>query len=74
MDIHLVSTDKKTFLVVTLSVKSGEGGCGGTKKNILFRSTKHDMSSKIAGWLVGVRDGKIPDFRIKSGIIKKIPE
>ena len=26
MDIHLVSTDKKTFLVVTLSVKSGEGG------------------------------------------------
>ena len=71
MDIHLVSTDKKTFLVVTLSVKSGEGG---TKNNYLFRSTKHDMSSKIAGWLVGVRDGKIPDFRIKSGIIKKIPE
>ena len=64
MDIHLVSTDKKTFLVVTLSVKSGEGGGGGTKKNILFRSTKHD-----GRWLVGVRDGKIPDFRIKSGII-----
>ena len=34
MDIHLVSTDKKTFLVVTLSVKSGEGGGGGELKRI----------------------------------------
>ena len=46
------------------------GGGGGTKKNILFRSTKHDMSSKIAGWLVGVRDGKFLELRIKSGINK----
>ena len=29
------------------------------------------MSSKIVGWLVGARDGKIRELRIKSGINKK---
>jgi hypothetical protein len=29
------------------------------------------MSSKIIGWLVGTRDGKILVIRIKSGINKK---
>ena len=32
------------------------------------------MSSKIVGWLVGVRDGKILRLKKKSGIQKKIPE
>ena len=29
------------------------------------------MSSKIVGWLVGARDGKILELRIKSGINEK---
>ena len=37
-------------------------------KNILFRFAKHNMSSKIVGWLVGVRDGKILELRIESRI------
>ena len=32
------------------------------------------MSSKIVGWLVGVRDGKILGLNKKIGILKKIPE
>ena len=32
------------------------------------------MSSKIVGWLVGDRDGKILGFVKKSGTRKKIPE
>ena len=32
------------------------------------------MSSKIVGWLVGARDGKILGFKKKSGIKEKIPE
>ena len=38
---------------------------------ISFRFSKHNMSSKIVGWLVGARDGKILELRIKSGINKK---
>ena len=41
------------------------------KKNIPFRFAKHNMSSKIVGWLVGARDGKILEVRIKSGINNK---
>ena len=41
------------------------------KKNIPFRFAKHNMSSKIVGWLVGARDGKILELRIKSGINNK---
>ena len=29
------------------------------KKSIPFRFAKHNMSSKIVGWLVGARDGKV---------------
>ena len=32
-------------------------------KNILFRSAKHNMSSKIVGWLVGDWDGKKSDLK-----------
>ena len=39
-------------------------------KSIPFRFAKHNMSSKIVGWLVGARDGKILELRIKSGINK----
>ena len=42
------------------------------KEIISFRFAKHNMSSKIVGWLVGARDGKILELRIKSGINKKI--
>ena len=28
---------------------------------------KYNMSSKIVGWLVGARDGKILELRIQSG-------
>ena len=38
------------------------------KKSIPFRFAKHNMSSNILGWLVGARDGKILELRIKSGI------
>ena len=41
------------------------------KEIISFRFAKHNMSSKIVGWLVGARDGKILELRIKSGINKK---
>ena len=41
------------------------------EKNIPFRFAKHNMSSKIVGWLVGVRDGKVLELRIKSGINDK---
>ena len=41
------------------------------KKSILFRFAKHNMSSKIVGWLVGARDGKILELFVKSGINKK---
>ena len=41
------------------------------RKIILFRFAKHNMSSKIVGWLVGARDGKILEIIIKSGINKK---
>ena len=41
------------------------------KKYIPFRFAKHNMSSKIVGWLVGARDGKILELRIKSGINNK---
>ena len=41
------------------------------KKSISFRLAKHKMSSQIEGWLVGARDGKILELRIKSGINKK---
>ena len=41
------------------------------KEIISFRFTKHNMSSKIVGWLVGARDGKILEIRIKSGKNKK---
>ena len=40
------------------------------KKSIPFRFTKHNMSSKIKGWLVGAWDGKILELRIQSGISK----
>ena len=40
------------------------------KKSIPFRFAKHNMSSKIVGWLVGARDGKILELRMKSGINK----
>ena len=36
------------------------------------RFAKHNMSSKILGWLVGARDGKILELRIKSGINKNL--
>ena len=39
-------------------------------KHIQFRITKPNMSSKIVGWLVGARYGKILWFK-KSGIIKR---
>ena len=42
------------------------------KKSIPFRFAKHDMSSKIVGWLVGARDGKILELRIQTGINKNI--
>ena len=29
---------------------------------------KHNISSKILGWLVGARDGNIPELRTKSGM------
>ena len=35
------------------------------KKCISFILEKHIMSSKIVGWLVGARDGKILELRIK---------
>ena len=38
------------------------------KKSIPFRFAKHNMSSKIVGWLVGARDGKILELSIQSGI------
>ena len=41
------------------------------KEIISFRFAKHNMSSKIVWWLVGARDGKILEIRIKSGINKK---
>ena len=41
------------------------------KKKISFRFAKHNMSSRIVGWLVGARDGKILELKIKSGINKK---
>ena len=41
------------------------------KEIISFRFAKHNMSSKIVGWLVGDRDGKVLELRIKSGINKK---
>ena len=41
------------------------------RKIISFRFAKHNMSSKIVGWLVGARDGKILELRIKSGINRK---
>ena len=41
------------------------------EKIISFSFAKHNMSSKIVGWLVGARDGKILELRIKSGIDKK---
>ena len=37
-------------------------------KNIPLRFAKHNMSSKIVGWLVDVWDGKILELRIKSEI------
>ena len=37
------------------------------KKNIQFRFAKPNMSSEIVGWLVGDRDSKILELRIKSG-------
>ena len=46
---------------------------------IPFRFAKHNMSSKIVGWLVGARDGKILEFKIKlreeknSGIFQEFP-
>ena len=40
------------------------------KKSIPFRLAKHNMSSKIVGWLVGAWDGKILELRIQSGINK----
>ena len=40
------------------------------KKSIPFRFAKHNMSSKIIGWLVGAWDGKIMELRIQSGINK----
>ena len=40
------------------------------EKSITFRFAKHNMSSKIVGWLVGVRDGKILELIIQSGINK----
>ena len=40
------------------------------KECIPFRFVKHIMSSKIVGWLVGARVGKILELRIKSGINK----
>ena len=39
-------------------------------ESIPFRFAKHNMSSKIVEWLVGVRDGKILELRIQSGINK----
>ena len=39
-------------------------------KSIAFRLAKDNMSSKIVGWLVGARDGKILELRIQSGINK----
>ena len=43
-----------------------------TQENFfLFRFAKHNISSKIVGWLVGARDGKILELRIKSGINNK---
>ena len=41
------------------------------KEKKSFGFAKHNMSSKIVGWLVGARDGKILELRIKSGINKK---
>ena len=35
------------------------------KEIISFRFVKHNMSSKIVGWLVGARDGKILGFKNK---------
>ena len=35
------------------------------KISIPFRFAKYNMSSKIVGWLVGARDGKIMELRIK---------
>ena len=41
------------------------------RKKIPFRFAIHNRSSKIVGWLVGARDGKILELRIKSGINNK---
>ena len=41
------------------------------KEIISFRFAKHNMSRKTVGWLVGARDGKILELRIKSGIDNK---
>ena len=40
------------------------------KKSIPFRFAKHNMSSKIEGWLVRARDGKVLELRMQSGINK----
>ena len=49
--IHLVSIEKNPFLKCDIMK------CH--LQNIQFRFTKPNMSSKIVGWLVGARDGKI---------------
>ena len=41
------------------------------KKKKSFRFAKHNISSKIVGWLVGACDGKILELRIKSRINKE---
>ena len=38
------------------------------KKKNPFTFAKHNMSSKIIGWLVGAQDDQILELRIKSGI------
>ena len=55
----LSKQSKNFFLVVSLNQIS----CN-NKKKFRFRSSKHDMSSKIVGWLVGDWDGKKSDFKI----------